>query len=667
MLQFRSAGIFAISQTRGFVVLAASECFRRVTAYSHMKIPIDLETSTDFANRVAKLVSLDGTRVYVDTSFLMWLTKVGRTSRGQLFDWLAAECPGRVHVPVWAAHEYLRHHVAGTIVGELDRMAKELWDVANRTYVNLRPFLDDLIVPGERNAESQQVAARETLNELQALAISSKRWSEEYKEHAAQIINFINGHVPDKTPVFEYMSGIEAIGMGRFEARLPPGFQDRRKKAQLGTATGGGGSDDVLVGGNRWGDLIFWKEVLDHAADRDTKAIIILTNDRKNDWHMGGGGTEGVSKDLLELKSSWKPVPCAHPTLCLEARIAAGVEDVVLLDTPYLGALLRTLAGDSVKEFVDVAIVPDPPAPPTETARRKALLDDHLRQSEIEDAEKAAESGLRFLDSALVQGGSAPSMRALYESRGTLDEDEAASLLLHELEAAIERGESAANLLTKESVELLDNSMLATLARELHDRGLAGVPGYDEALTDLISLLNELPELTAASLYLGFIASMYLERPTNKPRFPPQSRVASLLLERQDAPYAAEPISALRKKFAKLERWPLYLLDVGRPPIHVHLDNAPGTPGEVVLNSVRLAGEEVFTRAQGNSDLRLAKLFEGRSELSGGEVVKSACEFFGVPFDQVTQTDDFDRLFSIDPTAGFKDPRSVYVDNEERA
>jgi hypothetical protein len=629
---------------------------------SHMQIPVELESSTDFANRVATLVARSDTRFYIDTSFLMWLTKIGRTSRGQLLEWLKAECNERVHVPVWSAHEYLRHHVAGTIVGELDQMTKELANIAGRTYANLRPFLDDPLGPGTSDAQTQQVTAREALNEIQRLAGVVKKWNEEHEVHAAEVIAFINAHVHDDTQVFEYMSEIESLSTGRFNGRLPPGFQDRQKKEKGGVNKGDARG---RVGSNRWGDLVVWKEVLEHASKTSTKAVIILTNDRKNDWYFGGRTVEGVDDDLLRLKSNWKPVPSVHPMLILEARLTANVEDIVLLDAPYLGVLLRKLGGERVSAFVDVAIVPGPPTTSLETIRRKRLLEKHLKESDRRDLENAAAAGVRFLDSPQLARVPSAFVRALYESRETAQVDSPIAGFLHEVEATIGRAESVADLLTKERVEPLTNSLLTTLARELHDRGLAQTPGYNEALTDLVSALSELPELTAGSLYLGLIASMYLERLSNRARLPPQSPIASLLFDRQCTPYAAQPISALQKRFDFLERWPLYRPDADRPPVEARLQIVYYTEGESIVNSVCLAGEEVFTRAQRDLTLRLSTLFDNRLELLGKEVVESACDLFGVPFDQVSITDDFDRLFHVDATAGFKRLSSVYVDHEE--
>jgi hypothetical protein len=57
-------------------------------------------------------------------------------------------------------------------------------------------------------------------------------------------------------------------GPARFEHRLPPGFEDRRKKK------------------NKLGDLILWLEILDHSAAESSKfdRVLLVTNDQKKDW-----------------------------------------------------------------------------------------------------------------------------------------------------------------------------------------------------------------------------------------------------------------------------------------------------------------------------------------------------------------------------------------------
>jgi hypothetical protein len=624
-----------------------------------MCIPTKGETSSDFVARAAVLLESSDTLVYVDTSILMWLTKIGRTSRRQLFDWLAQNCEGRLFVPVWAAHEYLRHHVERTINSDLDEKADEIAKIAG-AYAYLRPFLDDSL--GNETATDQQVRARRVLTELEALAGTARKWKREYPVHAADVIEFINTHVPESTTVFDYMSEIEVLGEGRFSSRIPPGFQDRRKKEQQ--RTDDAGAVDGTVGSNRWGDLIFWKEVLDHARNAGARTIIILSNDRKNDWHLGGRNDEGGDPDLIVLRKDWKPLPRAHPMLRLEAQLAADVEEVMLLDAPYLGFILRKIAGDAVKAFDDVAIVPDPPRAPTEAERRKEKAEAEKGAREQRVATGAALLGFRFADSDKVALKPARLRRALLESRVPLPPEGAARALFEDINTAVASGTSVSDLLVKERLGNLDNVMLASVAREVHDRGIAGEPRYDEALADLVKTLDELPVATAASLYLGLIASMYLVRPDDDTRIPPRSPIIQSLFERQSAEYAALPIQALDTRMAKLERGPLYRLATDMPAVYVVLDHASNADGEVVLQGIRISGEQVVTLAQGNRDLRLANLFGERTEATGRELVERACSLFGVPWGQVQEIPEFAQSYALLPTIGSKAPNSVYTETE---
>ena len=71
-----------------------------------LTIPNVTEGSADFKGRLVALIREQSTHIYIDASFLMWMTKIGSRSRRELINWLQLHCPGRVHVPIWAAHEY---------------------------------------------------------------------------------------------------------------------------------------------------------------------------------------------------------------------------------------------------------------------------------------------------------------------------------------------------------------------------------------------------------------------------------------------------------------------------------------------------------------------------------------------------------------------------------
>ena len=615
-----------------------------------MRMNAKPETWEEFLPRATQALLDANTRIYFDTSFLMWLTRVGRRSRKELFDWLSANCAGRVHVPAWAAHEYLTHHVAATISVELEAKVKELSGLARTTYAFLRPFLDDPIADGSTDAQPQQLSVRAALQALDAAAEVAKKWKSHYPEHAGEVMAFVTDHVSAETSIFSEIPGIKELGLDRFDSRVPPGFQDRRKSERQ--------ADDDLeswIGNNRWGDLLFWKEILAHAKGAQAQHIIILSRDCKNDWHLGGR-TAPDDESLLRLKSGWRPIPMPHPMLELEAKITSKIDRVVLLDSVYLAAVLRETAGDSVKSFVDVAIVPDPPN--AANVRKEAVKDEVAKRNQ-RDADKASALGVLFLDGPGVGLTLAAFKAAAIRCKTAPAAGSVEQLFIERANIAISSGNSITSVIDKDSFKGFDNSMLACVGRMLHDAALAQSPGFGEAMADLLGILGGLPEGTAGSLYLGLLTSMFMPG-SRQARLPPSSPVASQIFLVQDTPFAQMPIAALASKLDGLDERPLYRPDAAKPAINIVLDIEPDSNGQTLLGSINVAGEELFHPAQIDPALNLRAMLNGVQIASGAEIVRIACELFALPFTQVLRTNDFSRDFGIAETAGFKAPSSVY-------
>ena len=541
-----------------------------------LTIPSETEGAADFRSRLAALIAEQSTHIYIDASFLMWMTKIGSSSRRELIGWLQGNCSGRIHVPIWAAHEYLKHHVAGTIVTGLSEKTSELAGLVGRTYADFRPFIDEPLGEGKEDPSTLRTEVRAALNTLNRLAKTSRKWNKSYGKHASEVIAFVNDVTPEQTSVYEHLEEITRAGAGRFVGSVPPGYKDRWKKR--GDRQFNGANDEAPVHSNRYGDVIFWKELLAHAERVKARALVVVTNDRKNDWHMGLGRSDVIDIDaaLLELKSDWKPVPRPHPMLVMEAKLVAGVDQVELLDSAYLAALLRDIAEDDVRAFADVAIIPDGPEPEKEDDRRAKIRDERIADDTAKVSAEAAEAGYLFSDSPQVRNTRGALSRALYESRDAVDKR--SEELLEKWRASVEAKRPLSETITSKLLDGFDHNKLARLARELHDRVLQEMPGYVEAVADLVSILDRLPLKTAAALYLGLLSSMYLVRKSNASRLPPSSPVAQLLFERQSADYALNGVRAVRKRLSDNEVAPLYLPNSDVPPVTITLDTEPDTP-----------------------------------------------------------------------------------------
>ena len=627
---------------------------------SILEIPSDTENSAAFIQRLASLIRDQSTHLYIDTSFLMWMTKIGSDSRQELINWLQKNCASRVHVPIWAAHEYLKHYVAETIKKDLEEKIGKVRGIVESAYTDLRPFIDEPLGEGKEDPSTVRAQTRTALNTLGDLASKIKLWRKSYEKHASEVISFINKVTLEQTSVYDHLETITQVGAGRFIGSIPPGYKDRWKKGRGQQSQES--KDEAPAGSNQYGDLVFWKEVLVHAKCVGAEALVVVTNDRKNDWHMGRSDKTNIDPTLRSLKKDWEPVPRPHPMLVTEAKLVAKVGQVELMDSAYLGALLWEVAGDEVKAFVNVAIITDSSEPANESDRRAKLLEERTATDTAATSAAADEQGYRFLDSPQVQNSRTGFLRALLESRNPTDERGKA--LLDEWCANVKAKYPLSKIITPEVLDEFDHKKLASLGRELHDRGLRGIPGYEETLYDLVSILNSLPPNTAAALYLGLLASMYLVRESNESCFPPSSPVVQLLFARQSADYARNGVYAVAKRLSDNEAAPLYLPNSDCPKVSIALDIEPHSPTSNQLRSLRVGEVELLTPAQQKESLRLSALFDSVGPIDGKTIIEKACALFAIPMAQVDHENLFKQDYTLTAMIGFKRPEDIRIPKE---
>jgi PIN like domain len=102
----------------------------------------------------------------------------------------------------------------------------------------------------------------------------------------------------------------------RFRAAIPPGYEDAGKDDD--------GSAEYMHGGiiykKKFGDFLVWNQVLSHAKSKETRVLVFVTDDSKEDWwwkvELDGPKTLGPRPELVE-----------------EARSAGGIE-VFLMYSP---------------------------------------------------------------------------------------------------------------------------------------------------------------------------------------------------------------------------------------------------------------------------------------------------------------------------------------------
>ncbi len=645
---------------------------RRSVSASPLKLPLSRDTIDDYLTLVSRVASSPRGRLYVDTSFLVWMTALSSEARGEVRAWLNSSAPGRVHVPVWAVHEYFRHRAQNLHGRTLSKAVKELNGVADRTFRDLRPYLDSPTSGDIRTPEAIASAVRASLVDLKRIAVAAGRWRDEhYEANAADVIGMINDLGLTTPALMDWMEGIEAVESARYEGRVPPGFQDRgkrgRKSTNLGAAAEGDAAHDPHrneAGSNSFGDLVFWREILDHARSVRATGVVILTNDGKNDWTMPGGSQPELDDDLRKVRSSLPPVPQPHPMLGYEARNAAGVSELALIDGTYLAILLRRSGQPSNRVFgvaVDVSV--PTPQEVDATARKQARdIAMSAKSSGTEGFRAGAGRHLPVEDGSNVSDARLALRRALDASGGGPD-----PIMEPVIEAMTGAGAGAGALnqfLTREIFGELTTAGATWFARALGTRSIAGDPLATTYATDLLSSLDRLPPRSATAMYLGILAAAFLESPEQGSgvRTVPEAPWLTELFRSQDHPRAKPAIEAFVARLPALGGRPVYVPDAAKPPLAVTATFAPRSSR---ITGLQIGGIGVLANSQGDAARRLRSLLDGREAATLREVAQLACTLLGMPAEQLELSDALDREVQLGTTVGIADPADLRGDMED--
>ncbi|MFN8704007.1 MAG: PIN-like domain-containing protein, partial [Rhodospirillales bacterium] len=445
-----------------------------------MQITTLPETPEAFTIRVAEVLNLDTTHVYFDTSFLMWLTRVGEEARSQFFSW-AATLENRTHIPLWSMHEFYRHHTGGTLRADLVHRVDDLLAAARAFQNEVRKYADQALFPGQSEAAYQD-SVDNALETLREIGDAAKAW--DYDRCASTVIEWMNTRACKERTVFDSIASLGAKGAVRYTQDIPPGFLDRRKE------------DTPTRGSNRFGDLLFWEEVVQHAKSVDAAAVVVVTRDRKPDWFDATSEPQ-LEHDWKKVKAKWLPVPNPHPTLAFELKVETNAQ-LLLLDELYLGALLWKFERPKFERLAAVAISVSPghfdkvdPAPrPVKSRASKRHEQTTL--------------GLQDVGLLLDAASNGPTERV-------------ATLLARFNQDAPDLDDFI-DQLGVGTLEPLSPNEIANFTRLLHDKAKDGAGPVVAAAGKLLNITDAMPANMAAASYTGFMMSAYFADGSPAPR-----------------------------------------------------------------------------------------------------------------------------------------------------
>ena len=220
----------------------------------------------------------------VDTNVLLNLYRFPKEAADDLFAALS-RVEARLWIPHHAALEYQRNRISvmaeqlrkfsdvkKAVVKQRENFGAELRKLEltkRHSVISIEPFLEkidllvDEFVAQLKETEKAQSSVTDTdqVREKIERLLTDTRVGPPFKDQAA-------------------VDAVQTAGKKRYESQQPPGYADDPKK------------DSFSYGGmtyaSKYGDLIFWEELIAHLNLKPERRVILITDDVKDDWLWTG-------------------------------------------------------------------------------------------------------------------------------------------------------------------------------------------------------------------------------------------------------------------------------------------------------------------------------------------------------------------------------------------
>lgn len=217
----------------------------------------------------------------VDANVLLNLYRYSSETRSELEKALT-NIKEQIYIPHQAAKEFLRNRLSVTAgqAKEYTTAIKTINDlVKTLSSKDRHPFLSDKELPDFKVYSD---------NLINSLELQQKNLIDKFSND--EILSFVEELFEGKTGSPYDESKLEEItkdGEIRYQKEIPPGYKDSKKES----------SGDPY---RKYGDLLVWKQTIDYSLN-EKKSIILLTDDKKEDWWLEQSGrTIGPRPELIE-------------------------------------------------------------------------------------------------------------------------------------------------------------------------------------------------------------------------------------------------------------------------------------------------------------------------------------------------------------------------------
>lgn len=233
-------------------------------------------------------------RVVLDTNVLLGLYRYDEATRTELLSALK-RVSERLWMPYQVGLEYNRRRLS-VIAGEKRAFDKAAASVTEHAGKIASVFSDKSRNPhpsAELSKRLTEMADLANKIAIEVQALGSALPDVHHRDLIREAISDLFGDRIGLPPTKEWLEKAEAEAKQRFAAGIPPGFEDNKKTESF--------TDRGMSYQSQHGDLFVWKQILDEAGGSKWPALILVTDDAKEDWwYIEAGKTIGPRAELRE-------------------------------------------------------------------------------------------------------------------------------------------------------------------------------------------------------------------------------------------------------------------------------------------------------------------------------------------------------------------------------
>lgn len=224
----------------------------------------------------------DGTLVVLDTNILLHLYRVPASTRTLLLS-ILDRLKDRLWIPHQVGIEYQRRRL-GVIRDAFSASRRLLTDI-EKAYEQFERAVQ-AAQPEKRGLRRVPAALAEIQAQVTQIRGDVQEALADQLSPAADdfIRDAIDALIGDKvgTPPEnqEVLTGWYKQGASRFALQMGPGFKDAKKANSPSPKFYAGG----LTFEGEYGDLVLWKQIIQHTAKEGVKKVVFVTQDNKEDW-----------------------------------------------------------------------------------------------------------------------------------------------------------------------------------------------------------------------------------------------------------------------------------------------------------------------------------------------------------------------------------------------